>query len=355
MMFEGSDSDSEPEEQSVPVPINQPEAANHIVSESFTVETSDHGDHRFCGVMFDVCSVGADEEEGIPITFLQINSLSVRGDLGHITVWASPGGFRGHEHKKDHWEMVYEKSHAPSRMNFQCLQLDRPIHILPGETCGMYVHSKLGGDGSIAYDNQRDRVTYQDSLLRVLPGLARLNNKPFGRRSMWDTAWRDNREFVGRISYGVAYVPWNPVRELHWRFPPEFRNMVWCLLLCTRRKESPFYWLPDEVVFHMLNMCKHDWFSLRSLPLTASDPGATGLPRGRRWRVGGPEFGESKSDDDGDDDDSSDDEGNVLLGPEVGGVLHHRLAALKLKLDQGDEDNGDEVTQRRDRQETDTL
>ena len=56
---------------------------------------------------------------------------------------------------------------------------------------------------AIVYDNQRSSVTYQDRCFRVMPGLAHLSNKPFGKRGFWGRPWRTNREFVGRINYGA--------------------------------------------------------------------------------------------------------------------------------------------------------
>lgn len=252
------DSESDAEEF-IPAVLNRPKVANHIVDESFTVDTRDHEDHTFCGVMFDV-ACRSEADGGVPLEFLQIDAISVRGDLGPITVWTTPDGFKRKEHAENQWELVYEKEHRPKRSDYERLELNRPVRMLPGERRGFYVHSKLPGDEAIVYDNQRGRLTYEDQAFRVYPGLAHLSSRPFGRHGMWGFPWRDNREFVGRISYGVGYVLWNPVPEVHRRFPLEFRRAVWTLLLCARRPGCPLHWLQDDVVFYVLNMCKHDWF-----------------------------------------------------------------------------------------------
>jgi len=197
----------------------------------------------------------------VPLEFLRIDAISVRGDLGPISVWTVPGTFKGKEHSQKLWNLVYEREHPPSRDNYQVLELVTPIQLKPGESYGVYVHSKLPGDEGIVYDNQRANVTYEDRVLRVLPGMAHLSNRPFGRHGMWGFPWRNNREFVGRFSYGINYTLWNPVNEVHQRFPPEFRQAVMICLLCARRSDSPLHGLQDEVIFYIFNMCKHDWFS----------------------------------------------------------------------------------------------
>lgn len=255
-----SDSDCDSQESFfTPAVLKRPKVANHVVHESFTVDTRDHEDHTFCGVMFDVrCKAGGDDR-GAPVEFLEVVAVSVRGFLGPLTVWTTPESYKGKEHQEDLWELVYEREHSPSRQHYQQLEFTKPVRLKPGYGCGLYVHSKLPGDNALVYDNRRSHLTYEDEAFQVYPGLAHLSNRPFGRRGMWGFPWRDNREFVGRIQYGVGYILWNP--EVHHKFPVEFRNAVKTCLLCARRRESPLNLLQDDVVFYILNMCKYDWFS----------------------------------------------------------------------------------------------
>eukprot|EP00435_Cladocopium_sp_Y103_P022642 s230_g5.t1 len=248
------------DEEYIPAVLRRPKVANHTVHETFTADTRDHEDHTFCGMMFDVQCKGP-EEGGVPVECLVICTLAVRGDLGPLTVWTTKGSYQRKEHQQDKWDCLYEAEHPPSYEKYTPLRLRAPIRLLPGESCGLYVHSKLPGDDALVYDNQRAQVTHEDSVFRVLPGKAHLSNRPFGRQGMWGFPWRDRREFVGRILYGVRYVLWNPVTEIHQRFPPGFKQAVWTILLCARKPESPFYWLHDEVLFYIFNLCKYDWFN----------------------------------------------------------------------------------------------
>lgn len=257
------------EEEYVPAVLRRPKVANHTIHESFTADTRDHEDHTFCGVMFDIQCKGQ-EDGAVPVEFMLITCLAVRGDLGPMTVWTTPGSYKKKEHAKEKWECIYDAEHTPSRQNYQPLDLVSPIRLQPGESCGVYVHSTLPGDDALVYDNQRASVTHEDAVLKVLPGQAHLSNRPFGRHGMWGFPWRERREFVGRVSYGVNYILWNPVANVHQRFPPAFKEAAWLLLLCARKPESPLYWLHDEVLYYILNMCKYDWFSTHTRLRTTS-------------------------------------------------------------------------------------
>lgn len=244
----------------MPALLCRPKVANYVVHESFTVDTRDHEDHLFCGMMFDI---GCKDGE-VPLEFLQITTISVRGLLGPMTVWTTPGSFKRKEHEECQWELVYERTHQASRQDLCKLELQKPIRLVPGQKLGLYVHSKLPGDHALVYDNQRSHVTYEDQVFTVYPGMAHLSNRPFGRRGMWGFPWRENREFVGRIEYGIGYTLWNP--EVHQHFSSEFREVARTMLLCARRPGSPLSQVQDEVIYYILNMCRHDWFSTKPPP-----------------------------------------------------------------------------------------
>ena len=119
----------------------------------------------------------------------------------------------------------------------------------------------MTSDQSIVYDNQRKAKTYDDDFLTVLPGRGHISAEVFGTQPMiWQGngyAWRDNREFVGRISFGVVYKLWNPSENFNFGF--KFQNLARILFMCQRRRESPFSMLSDDTIFYILNMCRWDW------------------------------------------------------------------------------------------------
>lgn len=231
--------------------------ANYIVTEEVTVDTADHQDHTFCGVAFDVKATSA-----LPVEYLEIRSVAVRGQLGPMTVWTTPDTHKGKLARKSQWEKVYEGEHAESFRRFVALELTTPIRLSAGQTCGLFVHSATPGDTGVVYDNMRYRTSSEDprALFSILPGSAALDCRPFGASGMWGMGWRDRREFVGRINSGVCWRLWNPEAECHQKFPACFRDVVRCMLLCARRPESPLHYLSDMIIFYILNMCRYDWF-----------------------------------------------------------------------------------------------
>ena len=60
-------------------------------------------------------------EASLPIQFIEITSLWVRGALGHITVWTSPGGWEGKHASSSHWTKIHDAQHPPSRETL-CVQ-----------------------------------------------------------------------------------------------------------------------------------------------------------------------------------------------------------------------------------------
>lgn len=258
MWSDSDDNDFEP--QVLPAVLQRPVVANHIVTERVTVETSDHEDHTFCGIMFDVRCI-----DSLPIEYLEITSVAVRGALGPMTVWTTPltheGKFRNYENNKV-WNQIYEQTHAPSMRRLVPLEFPESVRLSAGQSCGLFVHSSRAGDDSVVYDNmRRHRRTPQScssALLEILPGVAALDSRPFGQSGIWGEGWRTRREFVGRVGIGVCWRLWNP--EINQRFPPKFRAAVRCLLQCAVRPGSTLYFLSDAVIFYVLNMCRWDWF-----------------------------------------------------------------------------------------------
>eukprot|EP00966_Prymnesium_polylepis_P212121 4913469-Prymnesium_polylepis.1 len=115
--------------------------ADHLVHENFTCDTRDHEDHTFCGVMFNVAC-----KTEKPAEYVEVTAVSVRGQLGPLTVWKTPHTYEGKTEDGDQWEKVYEAVHEPSQNEMVELKLNEPIRLRPGEQCGLYVHSALPGD-----------------------------------------------------------------------------------------------------------------------------------------------------------------------------------------------------------------
>lgn len=169
----------------------------------------------------------------LPLDYIEINSLWVRGHLGPMTVWRTDDSFvHKHESKAD-WTCIYEQNVPPSPLVLVELKFEKPVRLENGQAVGLYVHSGTPGDRGLVYDNQRAHVTHEDAAMALLPGLAHLSNRPFGRHGMWGRPWRQHREFVGRVSYGVRWLMWKPV--VHHQFPPNFKKVVLAMMMVRPR------------------------------------------------------------------------------------------------------------------------
>jgi hypothetical protein len=219
--------------------MHNSKVADYQVHSHYEIDTRDREDHTFCGVMFDVAC-----KPGVPLEYMEIDAIWVRGNLGELTVWKTPETFRGKHERQDQWDCAYEKRHSPSFRKFTKLPLDCSICLVPGTSVGLYVHSKRHSDDAIVYDNQKGNITHDNEYLQVLPGLAHLSVMPFSPQGFGWGAWRQRREFVGRISYGVRYLLWNP--ETHYHFNTGFQAVVIQMLLCQRREESIISRLGDD-------------------------------------------------------------------------------------------------------------
>ena len=161
------------------------------------------------------------------------------------------------------WTKLFDKTVGCSFREYKTLELDTPIKMKPGETKVIYIHSTLPGDEAIVYDNSYYGGTtrrYNDDKLAILTGRAHVSTQVFGQEPIWGwgNAWRDRREFVGRLEYGAVYKLWNP--QMQPKFGSNFQDGARALFMCQRRWESPWSLLPDECIFYILNMCRWDWF-----------------------------------------------------------------------------------------------
>lgn len=232
-----------------------PSEAEFTVPADFHVDTHDHEDHTFSGIMF---AVSAKEAASLPVKFIEIQSVWVRGGLGEMSVYYSPDGFISKETSPEYWNTVASAFLPPSMTEYKEIKFSHPIRMPPNSLIGLYIHSKREGDEAIVYGDKHANVTHEDVFLKVLPGIAHIDNVPFSSQHPWGFPWRNPRQFVGKLSYGVKYFLWSPGRHL--RFPRSFRCSVLQMLLCHSRGEATISKVPKDVVMHILNMCSWDWF-----------------------------------------------------------------------------------------------
>mmetsp|Transcript_8478 Transcript_8478/g.11045 ORF Transcript_8478/g.11045 Transcript_8478/m.11045 type:complete len:318 (-) Transcript_8478:1377-2330(-) len=240
--------------------------SNYTADESFEVDTRDDQDHTFCGIIFDI----EIRNDSVPFCYFAIHKLWIRGLLGNITVWYkdSQDGSDSARliQREEEWELIYEGHMEESPFTLSSVDLNPPLVLKKGKRYSLYIHCARNDDMGIVYNNQRNRVTYEDQFLIVHPGMAHISPIPFDNHGWWGVAWRPHREFVGRISYSVKYLCWKPVAAVHLQYPESFRESVFALLLCNRREKldrglpNPFASIPVDVLLYIINMCGWDWF-----------------------------------------------------------------------------------------------
>lgn len=241
-------------EPSPPRLLRLQSAADYTVDESFAVDTRDHEDHTFCGIMFDLIV-----KELLPVQYLEVDKIWVRGGLGDLTVWMIEGSHQKSFDKKDLWTQIYQGRHAPTR-ELVPLVLKNPLCLPVGQQIGLYIHSTRQDDQAIVYDNERSSLSHEDNYIAITSGCAHISPRPFDSRGFWGWAWRPRREFVGRLSYGVKFLMWKPTSKITSKFPPQYKRCVLTMLASLRRPECPLNVLPNEVMFYIINMCSWNWF-----------------------------------------------------------------------------------------------
>ena len=258
---------------------NRPKSSA-LVHEALNIDTQDQEDHTFSGIMFNVSAGSCKEQEcvEVPLDFVLIESVWVRGALGPMSVYFTkePGGFESRRADPEEWTRVYQRRHAPSFEDYAELKFDTPVQINAGEIRGVYVHSERPDDQGVVYDNTNSRegdvAGIEHGTLVVHPfGMAHLNERPFYNANPWGhgygNGFRANREFVGRFSYGVKWLLWNP--EVQKSFPPIFREVAGIFITAGYRQSSVVHMLPQEIVLYIINMCTWNHFGGMPLPVKA--------------------------------------------------------------------------------------
>jgi len=239
------------------------QVSDHLVVASLKADTKDHEDHTFSGIFFDV-----EARTLLPTKFVEIQSISIRGDLGTVSIYSTDRSYEGKQSDQEQWMRHFGPMHIePSPEKLYELVLSVPIRLAPGSSRGVYVHSELPGDQAIVYDNRRNTdYTFEDNVIRIRPGMAHTSNVPFSPQAPWGgTSFRPHREFVGSMRYGVKLLMWTP--EAHHHFPAGFRRSIFTLMCCHKTlaslgsMQSPGLGnLPMDVLFYILNMLPWDWF-----------------------------------------------------------------------------------------------
>ena len=141
----------------------------------YHIESSrDYDDHTFFGIMFDV-----EIKTECPVQHISIDSLGIRGMLGHVRIWYTPDSHAASYNDESRWVKVFSAVESPSLHNLRDVRLESSIALRAGESIGIYIHCERMDDKGLVYDDQRSDVSYEDEFLKVLPGVAHVSPMPF--------------------------------------------------------------------------------------------------------------------------------------------------------------------------------
>ncbi|KAJ1451249.1 hypothetical protein M885DRAFT_530142 [Pelagophyceae sp. CCMP2097] len=250
-------------------PLSRESVSSYTQSGTFTLETRDDDDHTFHGIIFDIELAGR-----VPIEYVDVEGVGVRGALGRTRVLGVLGGFArsapGGQRSvflqpPSQWTVLFDAHAAPARGHaLRDLPFSKPMRLSAGTSTklGVYVHAE-SLDG-VVYNNQRHRgVTLEDAHVRILSGVAHTGGALFAPVGYWgDSAWRPLREFVGCVRYSVRVKLWTPQSDA--QFEPKFRKMVRAMLLCRassirHHAKTALGALPIEALYFVLSYCSHAW------------------------------------------------------------------------------------------------
>jgi hypothetical protein len=229
---------------------------NQLVLGNRFAITQNRADHAFNGILFKV-----EIKPDIAVEFVEIQSLSIRGELGRISIYCW-------NYEETFVRIFGPNFIAPSPYDFVELSLSKPIRLVPSMQTAIYIHSELQNDTAIVYSNVKSsKYTFEDDIFIIHPGIAHTSPIPFEPINQWGApAWRRHREFIGVIKYGYRELIWNI--NNHLLFPFEAQNIVRVVMLChhhlayqqqqQHERKRTFGHLPKEVVLKILSFVEFD-------------------------------------------------------------------------------------------------
>lgn len=237
--------------------------------------TEDHEDHSFYGIMFDL-----EVKTGVPISALCVDSISVRGDLGDITVFHAPKPHNDIYSEAGEWSKITTVSLAPSLHFPSEIKFPHAISLRPGSRTSFFVFSSNRSNG-IVYDEERNPVTFENSLLKIYSGLATTSNMLFCALEEPWWPWRPHREFVGKLGYSATFASFRPITQVARKFSKEFLNCAKTFVMAMKKKKA----LDVDMIYSVLNMISFDWF--HSNPKELFNLNAAQRDEGKRigWRT----------------------------------------------------------------------
>merc|ERR1719461_1921549 len=182
--------------------------------------------------------------------FIYVTGFEASGMLGTMRIYMIWNkDVNRFEKDQRQWTKIYERRHAPSWNDMTRLTLEYPIRVLPGETCGFYIHSDRSDDRGLKYRSCAPGVVMEDKYVQILHGWAHTSRIPFDDTQGW---YRYHRILSGNIFYEPTLMRWSPDRNHFWRAKGTYQAVLDVVLASKS--------LPPGVTVELMTFCPMDWF-----------------------------------------------------------------------------------------------
>jgi len=208
------------------------------------LQTREGGDHSYNGIMFDMAVQG--RESVIILGFV------VAGELGPVKIYTKKGP---HTDENKNWNIVFSDTVHGSIDYFTTLPLRTPVAIHFQEEQAFYIHSETHHDRGLVYQGywHKQSLVAHDKNIVMHSGRSRLGSEPFTYG-----VWRYNRGFSGTVIYKTIPKIWS--KKTHGEFPLSFKRVVLLLLMAQSNPDCIFYFLPQEIIYKILQFMEWDSF-----------------------------------------------------------------------------------------------
>jgi len=203
-------------------------------------------DHSYNGVSFNVAVKHKVD------SWVFVTGFEASGILRKISIFKLFGkDVNRHAHHGNEWVLIHRKVYPKSWKSVTVLQLEKPVRIGPGETCGFYIHSNCENDMGLKYRSCMPGVVLEDSCICVSHGWAHTSCIPFDRTRGWI---RNHRVLSGSIFYQPIPLRWSPDRNVIW----QDKSPTYQLALDAVMSSTYF---STGILVELMTFCGIDWFN----------------------------------------------------------------------------------------------
>jgi len=210
------------------------------------LSSSLRANHCYNGVAFNI-SVKEDAKNWVFIT-----GFGVKGLLKEMSVFKLEGrDVNDYSKDKSQWILSHRNRYPSSYCKPAVLNLEDPVRIGPGQTCGFYIHSDCENDMGLQFRSCTGGIVLEDSCIRVHSGWSHTSPIPFDLERGY---MRKNRVLSGGIHYEKLPIRWRPNQHFLYNQQKEF------LLAHTAVLTSQIF--PQSLLVMLVTFCGMDWFNI---------------------------------------------------------------------------------------------